>query len=153
MICLDQSLKPTILQRILTKKEGMEILKLGIREQAVKSGHSELIINSFIESCIKLETNLLEPLFNEEQYFENKNKWEFLAFLKKQFDFAKAKGLERTIVRHGICGFCKIGHRTNEFIEEDGKIRFAYIIEQKDGEIKDIYNCNASSGWNSKLDL
>ncbi|MDL5514820.1 hypothetical protein QSE00_23625 [Arenibacter sp. M-2] len=39
---------------------------------------------------------------------------------------------------------------TYEYFGDDGKIRFAYIIEKKEEEIKNIFNCNASSGWFKK---
>ena len=125
----------------------MELIKLKVREQASSGTEAKLIINSFVESCLKLDTTIIEPLLNEDQYFEEKDKYRFLAFLKKQFQAARAKGLEGTILKHGRCGMCLMGHSTYEFFGTNGKIRFAYIIEQKDGKVKDIYNCNASSGW------
>jgi len=128
----------------------MELIKLKVKAKASKGTEANLIINSFIEACTKLDTNLIEPLLNEEQYFEEKNKWKFLAFLKGQFAAAKGKGCDRTILGRGKCEMCVIGHDTYEFFGADRKIRFSYIIEEKDGEIKDIYNCNASSGWFKK---
>lgn len=128
----------------------MELIKLKVKEQSSKGTEARLIINSFIDACVKLDTKIIEPLLSEEQYFEEKDKYRFLAFLKGQFKAAKAKGFERTVLGRGKCEMCVIGHDTHEFFGADGKIMFSYIIEQKDGEIKDIYNCNASSGWFKK---
>ena len=128
----------------------MELIKLSVNKKASKGTEARLIINSFIDACTKLDTTIIEKLLDEDQYFEEKNKWAFLAFLKGQFDFAKAKGFDRTILKYGRCGMCVSGHNTYEFFGEDGKIRFAYLIEKENGQIKDIYNCNASSGWFKK---
>ncbi|WP_281541561.1 hypothetical protein [Maribacter aestuarii] len=125
----------------------MELIKLKVKEQASKGSEARLIINSFIDACTKLDTKIIEPLLDEDQYFEEKDKYRFLAFLKGQFDFARSKGFDSTILKYGECGMCVMGHSTYEFYGADGKIRFAYIIEQRDGEVKDIYNCNVSSGW------
>ena len=128
----------------------MELIKLKVKEQSSKGTEARLIINSFIDACVKLDTKIIEPLLDEDHYFEEKDKYRFLAFLKGQFDFARAKGFDRTILKYGKCGMCVMGHSTYEFYGADAKIRFAYIIEQKDNEIKDIYNCNVSSGWFKK---
>lgn len=128
----------------------MELIKLKIKRQAVKDGNSQLIIDSFKEACVKLDTSIIEPLLNEDQYFEEKDKFRFLAFLNSQFDYAKSIGNDRTTMRYGKCGLCELGHITHEWFGADGKILFAYIIQQKDGEIQDIFNCNASSGWFEK---
>ncbi|WP_036153886.1 hypothetical protein [Maribacter forsetii] len=128
----------------------MELIKLKVKEQASKGTEARTIINSFINACVKLDTTVIEKLLNEDQYFEEKDKWSFLAFLKGQFDFAKEKGFDKTILKYGRCGMCVSGHSTYEFFGDDGNIRFAYIIEKENDKIKDIYNCNASSGWFKK---
>ena len=125
----------------------MELIKLKVKEQASTGTEAEYIIKSFVDACIKLDTLIIEPLLNEGQYFEEKDKWAFLAFLKRQFDAAKQIGLNKTILKYGSCKMCIYGHISYEFFGEDGKIRFAYIIEKEDDKIIDIYNCNASSGW------
>jgi hypothetical protein len=43
-----------------------------------------------------------------------------------------------------------MGHQTYEFYGEKSTPRFAYVIEIINGEVKNIFNCNASSGWNLK---
>ncbi|TDT41962.1 hypothetical protein CLV90_3195 [Maribacter spongiicola] len=128
----------------------MELIKLKVREHNSKGSNATLITDKFIESCTKLDASIFESLIDEDQYFENKDKYEFLSFLKAQFDHAKKIGLDKTIVGYGSCGACQVGCRTHEFFGADGKIRFAYLINQKDGEVKDIFNCNASSGWFKK---
>ena len=128
----------------------MELIKLKVKPEASKGNAAEEITNKFIEACIQLDASIIEPLLNEDQYFDDLDKYRFLDFLKGQFEAARAIGLNRTILHHGTCGLCEIGHSTYEFFGEDGKIRFAYIIEKKKNEIKNIFNCNASSGWFKK---
>ena len=128
----------------------MELIKLKVKEVAAKGDTAKRIIDSFIESCIKLDASIIEPLILEDNIFDDLDKYRFLAFLKGQFDYAMSIGLKETIMRKGKCQLCIIGHSTFEFCGEDGKIRFAYIIEEKEGEVKNIFNCNASSGWFKK---
>lgn len=128
----------------------MELIKLRVKEDS-NNINSKIIVDSFIESCVKLDASIFEKLIvDEDQYFEGKNKYDFLSFLKAQFDHAKKIGLDKTIVGSGICQLCNKGCRSLEFNGADGKIRFAYMIEEVEGKVKDIYNCNASSGWFKK---
>ena len=64
----------------------MELIKLKVKEVAAKGDTAKRIIDSFIESCIKLDASIIEPLILEEQYFDDLDKYRFLAFLKGQFD-------------------------------------------------------------------
>tara|TARA_R110002049_G_scaffold308133_1_gene511032 strand:- start:5856 stop:6245 length:390 start_codon:yes stop_codon:yes gene_type:complete len=128
----------------------MELIKLKVKQVAGKGEAAKMIVYSFIQACTKLDASILEPLINEDQLFDDLDKYRFLDFLKGQFDYAKELGFTETIMQRGKCGLCIIGHSTFEFYGKDGKIRFAYIIEEKEGEIKNIFNCNASSGWHTK---
>ena len=127
-----------------------ELIKLKVRKKSSSGKQAQKIIDKFIEACKKLDASIIEPLILEEQYFDDLDKYRFLAFLKEQFDYARSIGLSETIVGKGKCEMCVIGHPSYEFYGEDGKMRFAYIIEQKGGEVKNIFNCNASSGWFKK---
>ena len=128
----------------------MELIKLKVKQVAGKGETAKMIVYSFIQACTNLDASILEPLINEEQLFDDLDKYRFLDFLKGQFDYAKELGFTETIMRRGKCEMCVIGHPSYEFYGEDGKIRFAYIIEEKEGEVKNIFNCNASSGWFKK---
>ncbi|MDO6602000.1 hypothetical protein [Arenibacter palladensis] len=128
----------------------MELIKLKVKQVAGKGETAKMIVYSFIQACTNLDASILEPLINEDQLFDDLDKYRFLDFLKGQFDYAKELGLKETIMRRGKCQMCVIGHPSYEFYSEDGKIRFAYIIEEKEGEVKNIFNCNASSGWFKK---
>ena len=127
-----------------------ELIKLKVKKNISKGVDAQRIIKSFIESCVNFDPSTIEPFIKDDQYFDDLDKYRFLAFLKAQFDSARSVGLKKMIVRQGSCEMCIIGHDTYEFYGEDGKIRFAYIIEKKNGEVKNIFNCNASSGWFKK---
>ena len=127
-----------------------EIIKLKVKKNISNGVDVERIVKSFIESCVNFDPSTIEPFIKDDQYFDDLDKYRFLAFLKAQFDSARSVGLKKMIVRQGSCEMCIIGHDTYEFYGEDGKIRFAYIIEKKNGEVKNIFNCNASSGWFKK---
>ena len=129
------------------KKIVMELIKLKAKLDGEQRPQSEIIVKSFIQSCINLDTSIFEPFIQDDQLFDDKDKYRFLAFLKAQFDSARKMGLTETIVKQGRCQLCIMGHQTFEFWGEGDKLRFAYVIEKKDGEVKNIFNCNASSGW------
>ncbi|WP_421808699.1 hypothetical protein [Flagellimonas sp.] len=125
----------------------MELIKLKVKKKAAIGDITRIITKSFIEACINLDTSIIEPLIEEEAYFDDLDKYRFLAFLRAQFDSAKEQGLKRMIVKTGQCEICLKGHLTYEFYGNRPKPRFAYVIEIVNGEVKNIFNCNASSGW------
>ena len=125
----------------------MELIKLKAKLDGKQRPQSEIIVKSFIQSCTNLDTTMFEPYIEDDQLFDDKDKYRFLAFLKSQFDSAKKMGLTKMILKQGRCEMCLRGHKSYEFYGEEDKPRFAYVIEEKGGEIKNIFNCNASSGW------
>ncbi|MBO0340948.1 hypothetical protein [Flagellimonas profundi] len=125
----------------------MELIKLKVKEQTATGASAKNIANSFIEACVMLDAAILDSLIEEDKYFDDLDKYRFLAFLSKQFDSAKAKGLNKMIVKTGRCHFCARGHSTYEFYGKDSKPEFAYVVEIKNGVVKNILNCNLSSGW------
>lgn len=128
----------------------MELIKLKAKLDDRQRPQSEIIVKSFIESCINLDTSIFEPFIQDDQLFDDKDKYRFLAFLKAQFDYAKKKGLTKMIVKQGRCQMCVKGHKSIELWGDGNKPRFAYVIEEENGYVKNIFNCNASSGWLSQ---
>ncbi|MBW8241467.1 hypothetical protein K1F50_01555 [Muricauda oceani] len=127
-----------------------QLIKLKIKEESSTGENGERIIDSFIKSCINLDASILEPMIEEDQFFDDLDKYRFLAFLRAQFDSARSQGLKKMIVRTGRCELCVMGHKTYEFYGKKSTPRFAYVIEIVNGKVKNIFNCNASSGWNQK---
>lgn len=110
---------------------------------------SQIISDAFIESCKALDASIFEPYMDEEGTFENKNKYLFLADLKALFDSYKEENLLSisVSVEDGTCTGCKNGIGVKVFkVKGWGRIifsdRFAYVIERKNGVLKDIYRCN-----------
>ena len=48
-----------------------------------QEGHK--IKNRFIRSCLELDASIFEPLIKEDQYFQDLDKYRFLASLKEEF--------------------------------------------------------------------
>lgn len=127
-----------------------QLVKLKIKEGSSTGERAERILDSFIQSCINLDASILEPMIEEEQFFDGLDKYRFLAFLRGQFDSAKAQGIKKMIMKYGRCEMCIKGHLTYEFYGNGPNPRFAYAIEIVHDKVKNIFNCNASSGWNLK---
>ena len=51
------------------------LIKLQIKKEAASGKLSDEITSKFIEACIKLDASIFEPLVNEEQYFQDLDKY------------------------------------------------------------------------------
>lgn len=109
---------------------------------------SERIIEAFNKSCIELDASIFEPYMQEDDIFEDKNKYLFLAELKTLFDSFKDKKAVKIIVSHskGTCSGCSMGKRVSVFdVRGLGRIlftdKFGFVIDIKDGILIDIFRC------------
>ncbi|TWO34727.1 hypothetical protein E1J38_002385 [Seonamhaeicola sediminis] len=122
-----------------------DLIKLKIKE----SSNSQFIKETFLKACQNLDASIFEPLIDEDQYFEELDKYRFLQSMKEQFDYLKEIGVEKVHIAIGTCKMCYTGEKVYEFYKEPkkGKPAFAYNIQEKDGNIKDIFRCNFSDGY------
>jgi len=111
--------------------------------------HSKLIIDAFVESCITLDASIFEPYMDEENVFEDKDKYLFLASIKELFDSYKDKKavIINVDVEDDTCKGCQYGKPIKLFsVKGRGRIiftgQFAYRINVEKGILIDIYRCN-----------
>ena len=121
------------------------------KQHAVQS-QSQLIINAFIKSCKALDASIFEPFMEDENVFEDKSKYLFLAELKSLFDsYKNREHLSYDIYdKDGTCAGCLYGRSIKVFSvilvgRQIFKDKFAFVIEQKDGILMDIFRCNLFS--------
>ena len=126
-----------------------------IFQEEAPLNQSEKIVDAFIESCKALDASIFEPFMEEENVFQNKNKYLFLASIKTLFDeFKNDKPVSIDIIDNdGICKGCKYGKSVKTFSvrgwdSEKYNDRFAYVIEMENGILKDVYRCNLFSNSN-----
>ena len=93
----------------------MEIIKLRVKKKASIGETAQRITEKFIEACLAMDASIFEPMIEEDQYFEELDKYRFLASLKQQFDWAIARGAKDISMKRGRCELCVIGHSTYEF--------------------------------------
>src|ERR1700681_3524976 len=78
---------------------------------------SNEVVGKFIESCMHLDVSIFEPYMQEEDVFETKEKYPFLADLKNLFD--KAKMLAGADFKVNIeirsCKGCTLGGTVKHF--------------------------------------
>lgn len=129
----------------LEDSELEELIKLKIKPKS----NSQYIKEMFLKACQNLDASIFEPLIDEDQYFEELDKYRFLHSMKEQFDFLKENGVEKVEMVMGTCKMCFVGERVYEFYKESnkGKPAFAYNIQEDNGNIKDIFRCNYSDGY------
>lgn len=122
-----------------------ELIKLKIKEGT----NSHYIKETFLKACQNLDASIFEPLIGEDQYFEDLDKYRFLHSMKEQFDYLKGLGLKKVQLVMGTCKMCFTGERVYEFykVPKKGRPAFAYNIQEEDGNIKDIFKCNYSDGY------
>lgn len=58
-----------------------ELIKLKVKKEVSFGYYANTIRDVFIESCLRLDTSIFEPLINENQYFHELDKSRFLASL------------------------------------------------------------------------
>jgi len=122
-----------------------EVIKLRVKGKASKGQKSRLIKETFLMSCKELDASIFEPLIDEEQYFQDLDKYRFLQSLKTAFEKVKAKEINQTIMLKGTCDLCHIGHTTYQFYSNNlERPEFTYLILEEKNTIKDIFVCNSS---------
>lgn len=116
------------------------------------SKYSQILIDKFIECCLKLDASIFEPYMTEDDVFEDKEKYSFLAQTKEMFNEVKSKSLDdfKVEVQNTTCKGCSTGDPVFHFrVATINKIpvdEFAYLIDVKDGILKDIYRCYDYNG-------
>lgn len=115
--------------------------------QTQNSKYSQILIDKFIECCVKLDVSIFEPFMQEDEVFEDKEKYSFLAEIKEMFEELKSKSLQgfKVEIKNTICKDCSIGKPVFHFkvatINEKPIDEFAYLLEVEEGILKDIYRC------------
>jgi hypothetical protein len=117
------------------------IIKLKYKQENFSAITSKKVIDKFIESCTKLDTSIFEPYINEEDYFQDLDKYRFLAQLKRAFDNVQSAIVKTVELKMTTCLMCNSGCIVHAFYKY-GEKRFAYMIETKGEVLQDIYICN-----------
>ena len=106
------------------------------------------IKEQFLKSCIKLDDSIFEPFIKEDEYFDSKDKYNFLKSLKYDFDSLRVKRIKETFMIKGSCLGCKFGCLTYQFYSKGkGRPAFSYAIVSNDNNLT-IQKCNSSSNHN-----
>jgi len=121
-------------------------IKLTLKPEASSGTISEIIISNFVRACEQLDASLFEPFIDDDQYFQDLDKYRFLQAMKDEFEIAKNRGAAKMKLKMGTCMGCTSGHPTHEFWDQEGKFMFAYIVEREGEIVKDIFVCNMSKG-------
>lgn len=127
------------------------MIKLKIKPEVAVTEKANEVVNAFIDACCKMDPSVLEPFMNEEDVFEDKEKWEFLThFRNKLWNINDVPG-EKLYVKLGKCLGCKCytDLHAHEFYDNKGEFYFAYMIEEDESGVVDIYECHMSSGFKS----
>lgn len=122
----------------------MEI-KLRTTLNARSQDQTRMIMEKFIEACCKLDASIFEPFIEEDQMFEDLDKYRFLQLMKDRIDSCVRVGIKQLTAKRSVCMGCQRGHTTYEFYDGD-QIRFAYVFLFDDAQLTDIFKCNHSEG-------
>ena len=129
----------------------METIRLTTSSKFVQKQnipYSKKIIDKFIESCLKLDVSIFEKYMHEDDVFEDKEKYTFLAQLHSLFnEFARDTFDDFTVsIKDTVCNGCLKGQAVKHFkvvnnATKKPKDEFAFMIEVEKGILKDIYRC------------
>jgi len=119
---------------------------------------SQIILKEFIETCLSLDTNRLENLFNKHPiYFESEAEEgvSLLSRTKEIFnEFIEGNPCINVIDRK--CTGCSYGGLTKKFIvtyknEPHRNSSFGFLIKQKNNCISSIHECSQYKSYQDKL--
>lgn len=123
-----------------------ELIKLKVKKESSNGLSAKRIKDTFIKASVNLDASIFEPLINENQYFQDLDKYRFLHSLQQEFNSLKDEGFIKTTMIKGSCNGCHLGHNSYQFYTNKLTPAFAYIIHEEDNGIVDIFMCNSSSG-------
>ena len=119
----------------------------------VTTDESALIVEKFIDACMLLDVSVFEPFMNEDDNFEDKDKYRFLERLHKSFEEYRQDLLDDFFVERitTICEGCSNGKRVEQFKICEGEPKkfyddFGFLIDEENGKLIDIYQCNQYKG-------
>lgn len=128
----------------------MESSHLLTSEKFIKTQNtskSKFLERKFIESCLNLNTSLIEPYINANEIFENKEKYLFLSELNKLFQpYTPLISALSVRMENKTCLGCSRGKRVLKFViysrdNSQEVIDFGFVIDAENGILKDIYRC------------
>lgn len=116
---------------------------------------SKEVLDCFIKACVNLNAGIFEPMMQEDDIFQDKEKYQFLQSLKVLFAGLRD---ENTVffdvsISDDICYGCTYGKPVKNFkvysLKKDpnkpgrfiNRGQFAFLVELEDGILKDIYRC------------
>ncbi|MDQ6763813.1 MAG: hypothetical protein M3015_14460 [Bacteroidota bacterium] len=109
---------------------------------------SKKVIDKFIESSLQLDISIFEPYMDEDDVFEDKEKYMFLADLKRSFDNIRnlAESDFNITIEDRKCNGCSSGKMVKHFEVFNKKTNsyigsFGFLIDVENGILKNIYRC------------
>lgn len=104
---------------------------------------NQSIKEAFISACEKLDISAIEKLIEEEDNFEDRDKWSFLGKYKARFDNIRNKhGVKELFRGKGNCGNCYKGKEVVSFRDSKNDIYFGFLFREENNTIVDIWECN-----------
>ena len=109
---------------------------------------SKKVIDKFIASCMQLDISIFEPYMHEDDVFEDKEKYMFLADLKRSFDNIRSLTQSdfNITIEDRKCNGCSLGNTVKHFEVFNNKTNsyigsFGFLIDVENGMLKNIYRC------------
>lgn len=136
------------------------VIHLKTKETFQKSENlqrSDRIIQAFIEACSHLDAGIFEPFMQEDDCFEDKEKYTFLTSLRNKFKQHRDRLGKNFVcsIEDTVCQGCSYGKSVKSFYfyssdEEKSNTRgtaklskgFGYVLDIQNDLLIDIYECN-----------
>lgn len=90
-----------------------------------------------------MDIEAFEKLLSEDQtFYDDKNKWQFLAELKKEFDEFKNSGDTELMESSGICRGCHWNMKGFRFTGNRSGKNIDYVFAEKEDDVMDLVGCS-----------
>lgn len=96
---------------------------------------------AFANYFSKLDIHGIGSLLNENNYYDEVSKENYLNLIQLQFESLKSKGIHSLKLISGGCNFCKNGCSGFTFLDEINGFYMDLIIEVKNSEIVNFMEC------------
>jgi hypothetical protein len=106
-------------------------------------------INSIWYAIMKMDTNLLNFLLEDDIDYEDIGKQGFIEKLNDRFNDHKTRGDSELFMDFDHCKLCNCNQPVCKFVGNRSGKHFALYFEMENKEIKDIYHCN----WYGDMDF
>ena len=127
------------------------MVKLNLKKTLIAT-EEVLFLKNFTKAIKHMSIFMLESILSDDITINDQSKWEFLAYIRDWFNFLKNEGNDQLTLKREVCMICFAGCEIHFFGGNKMGSGIGFYFEYKDGILKDLTICNASTGSQKALE-